>query len=72
MICSFFNMSLSLLILDWVATTSSLDLVFTNEPDMVQDISYFWVRGTVIMFVSVSPLLCYTHLKDTMILRYNT
>ena len=41
MICSFFNMLLSLLILEWVATIPSLlDLVFTNKPYMVRDISY--------------------------------
>ena len=33
-------MLLSLLILEWVATHSLLDLVFINEPYMVRDISY--------------------------------
>ena len=41
-------------------TPSLLDLVFTNEPYIVRNISYLPGLGN------------YTHLKDTRILRYNT
>ena len=50
-------------------TPSLLDLVFTNEPYMVRDISYLPGLGN-----SDHTCLCFSllHLKDTRILKYNT
>ena len=63
-------MLLSVLILDWVATTPSLlDLVFTNEPYMVRDIIYLPGLGNSDHICLCFSLLFYAHLKDTKVLR---
>ena len=53
-------------------TPSLLNLVFTTEPDMVRDISYLPSLGNSGHVCLCFSLLCYTHLKHTRILRYNT
>ena len=73
MICSFFNMLLSLLDLEWVLLLVYLIcMVFTNEPYIVRDISYLPGLGNSDHVCLCFSLLCYAHLKDTRVLRYNT
>ena len=53
-------------------TPSLLDLVFINEPYMVRDISYLPGLGNSDHTCLCFSLLCYAHLKDIRILKYNT
>ena len=53
-------------------TPSLLDLVFTNEPHMVRDITYLPGLGKSDHVCLCFSLLCYAHLKDTRTLRYDT
>ena len=53
-------------------TPSLLDLVFTNEPHMVRDITYLPGLGKSDHVCLCFSLLCYAHYKDTRPLRYDT
>ena len=53
-------------------TPSLLDLVFTNEPHMVRDITYLPGLGNSDHICLCFSLICYAHHKDTRTLRYDT
>ena len=53
-------------------TPSLLDLVFTNEPHMVRDITYLPGLGNSDHVCLCFSLLCYDHHEDKRTLRYDT